>query len=280
MIQLPEQRVQPVPSRTPRGQRGQHAEQPGPVLAGGGQPGQQPLAGRRAGHRDRALEAGHVERLGRRGQRHPVLGRRPAERDERRVPGAGQGERGMDLVGYHEDPVLLGQRRDPAEVVRAEHPPGRVVRVAEQVAARTRGECRLQPGEVELPAAALPDQRHLHHPPAVEADVLEERRVHRRVDDHAVARLGGQRQDGVEAGHHVRHQVHPPGVDRPAVPGRGERGERLADGRQGGVPAVAQVERRAQRRQHRLGHVVIHLGDERRQHIRRVEPPLLAAPPP
>ena len=186
----------------------------------------------------------------------------------------------MDLVGYHEDSVLLGQRRDPAEVVRAEHPPGRVVRVAEQVAARTRGERRLQPVEVELPAAALPDQRHLHHAPAVEADVLEERRVYRRVDDHAVARLGGQRQDGVEAGHHVRHQVHPAGVDGPAVPGRGERGERLAQVVRGSVPAVAEVDGRAQRGEHGLGQVVVHLRDERGQHVRRVEPPFSAAPPP
>ncbi len=209
-----------------------------------------------------------------------MLGRRPAERDEWRVPGAGQGERGVDLVGHHQHAVPLRQLPDPAQVGRAEHAPGRVVRVAEQVGAGARGERRLEPGEGELPAAVHPDQRHLHHPPAVEADVLEERRVHRRVDDHAVARLGGQREDGVEAGHHVRHQVHPAGVDRPAVPGRGERGERLADVRQGGVPAVAQVDGRAQRGQHRLGHVIVHLRDERRQHVRRVEPPLLAAPPP
>jgi len=110
--------------------------------------------------------------------------------------------------------------------------------------------------------------------------VLEERRVHRRVDDYAVARLGGQRHDGVEAGHHVRHQVHPARVDRPAVPGRGERGERLADSAQRGVPAVAAVDGRAQRRRHRLGQVVVHLRDERRQHVRRVQLPLLAAPPP
>ena len=53
-----------------------------------------------------------------------------------------------------------------AEVGRAEHPPGRVVRVAEQVAARARGERRLEPGEVEFPAAVRPGQRHLHDLPA------------------------------------------------------------------------------------------------------------------
>jgi hypothetical protein len=209
-----------------------------------------------------------------------VLGRRAAERDERRVPGAGQRERGVDLVGHYEDAVPLGQHGDPAEVIRAEHPPGRVVRVAEQVAARARGEGRFQRGEVELPALTRPEQRHLYDLPPGKADVLEERRVYRRVDDHAVAGLGSERQQRVDAGHHIRYQVHPAGVDCPAVPGRGERGERLAETARRGVPAVVQVERRAQRRDHRLGQVVVHLGDERRQHVRRVQPPLLAAAPP
>jgi hypothetical protein len=114
----------------------------------------------------------------------------------------------VDLVGQHEHAVPFGQLADPSQVGRAEHPAGRVVRAGEQVGAGARGERRLEPGEVQLPAIVHADQRHLHQPPPREADVLEERRVHRRVDDHAVARLGGQRHDRVEAGHHVRDQVH------------------------------------------------------------------------
>ena len=69
------------------------AEQPGAVLAGRRQPVKQPLHRRRARHRDGALETGDVERLGRRSQRHPDLGRGAAQRHERRVLCAGQRER-------------------------------------------------------------------------------------------------------------------------------------------------------------------------------------------
>jgi len=46
--------------------------------------------------------------------------------------------------------------------------------------------------------------------------------------------------------------------------------ERLGKGRMAGVYKA----------QHRLGQVVVHLRDERGQHVRRVQPPLLAVPAP
>ncbi len=209
-----------------------------------------------------------------------MLGRRPAQGNERRVPDARQGERGVDLVGHHQDAVPLGQRRDPVEVRRAEHSPGRVVRAAEQVPARARREGRLERLEVNFPPAVRPDQRDLDDPPARASDVVEERRVHGGVDDHAIAGLGSEGEDQVHARHDVGDQVNQAGVHRPAVPGRGEPGERLADAAGVGVAAVVEVDRRAQRLLHRFGEVVVHLRDEGRQHVGREGAPLLAAPAP
>jgi hypothetical protein len=168
-----------------------------------------------------------------------------AQRDERRVPGAGQGQRAVDLVRQYEDAVPVGECRDPLQVRHAEYPPGRIVRVAEQVTTGARGERRLERLEVKLPAAGHPpDHGHFHHPLARVGDMREERRVHRRVDDHAVTGLEGEPEDDLDPGHDVGYQVNQVRVDRPAVPGRGEPGERLADARQVGVAAVAAVDGR------------------------------------
>ena len=105
-----------------------------------------------AGDDDRALEAGDVPRLARARERQPVLRRRAAERDVRRVRRARERERRVDLVGEDEHAVTRRERGDGVELLAAEYAADRVVRVAEQVRGRAACERPLECVEVELPA--------------------------------------------------------------------------------------------------------------------------------
>jgi hypothetical protein len=70
------------------------------------------------GHRERTLEPGEVERLGRRGQRDASLDGRLAEAEPRDVLGTSERERRVDLVADHRHVVVSGEGRRAA---RARH---------------------------------------------------------------------------------------------------------------------------------------------------------------
>ena len=88
----------------------------------------------------------------------------------------------MHLVGDDARAVPVDDRGQRAELVGGEHPPGRVVRVAQQHRARAGRERGVDRVEVERVALAVDDQRRGDDRPAGQLHDLEERRVRRRRD--------------------------------------------------------------------------------------------------
>ena len=108
-----------------------------------------------------------------------------------------------------------------------------------------------------------------------------ERRVHRRVDDDRVARVGEQPQHLDDAQHHVGDQPRAP-RRRPSQSHRSAANAAIASAYAlpDGYPVSPQAHRVGDGPDHRLGLRHVHLRDEQRQHVRRVVPPLLAGPSP
>ena len=102
---------------------------------------------------------------------------------------------------------------------------------------------------------------------------------HGGVDDHAVARRRQYQQQLLDADHHVAHQRRP-APDRPSSRAAAPRSPRTPSSSPSTSPDVAEVaelDRRAQRGLDRRRELEVHLGHPRRQHVRRVRRPLLAA---
>jgi hypothetical protein len=192
------------------------------------------------GDGDGALQAREVERLRRRRDHDRAA---VPERGERRVRRSGERQRGVDLVGQYERSVPVGDIRDRLERRAVEHAAGRVVRAGEQQRAGARPERDVDAIEVELAAG----QRHLDDAPAGLGDAVEERRIRRRRDDDAVARLRQHAQELDDRRHDVGHQPDPRGVGRPAEASFGEAGERLVQAGGLGVADVAELDRLDQR---------------------------------
>jgi len=149
------------------------------------------------------------------------------------------------------------------------------VRARQQQRPGAGAERRIDAGQVER---ALAGQRHRHDPAPVLDGHREERVVHGRAHDDAVA--GGREvpQRLVDADHHVGHRPAPAHVDRPAPPAGREAGERRREPVGVRVAGVAVVQRCAQhpgdgRRQRH-----VELGHPQRQHVRLDLAPLRAAP--
>ena len=146
---------------------------------------------------------------------------------------------------------------------------GGVVRVAQQDRARSPGEGRLDAEEVELPAGLGLDERHALDDGAGLGDALVERRVDRRGDDHAVARLGHLSQQLDDAHHHVARRADARGIDRPAESTLGEPRVRVSDaGIRRRVSGVAELNGAGEHPGDRIGHRKVGLGDEQRQDLR------------
>lgn len=143
-----------------------------------GQPLEVP--GGRSGHRDRGLEPGQVERLGRRVQRDRVGHHRGGGHEWL----VAEGQRCVDLVGDHAHAVPRGQVGHGPQLVGRVQRAGGVVGVAQQVRARV-AERVLERVEVQ---AAGGRERGGHDAVAGVLEERAERRVHGRVDDHGVAR--------------------------------------------------------------------------------------------
>jgi hypothetical protein len=111
-------------------------------------------------------------------------------------------------------------------------------------------------------------------------DRLEERRVDRRVDHDLIPRLGRDQQDLEDAPHHVRNDEDPTRVELLLPAPGGEGRERLGQPIPRHVPRVAPLDQLRQRVTDRLRQPHIHLGHPQRHHVRLLEPPLDAAPPP
>ena len=116
----------------------------------------QPVAGRVVAGEDlRALEAGDVERLGRRDHRDRVVGG-ALEGQVRHVLGARQHQRAVDLVGHDPGAVPGHDVADPLELGAGVHVAARVVRLGEQQRPRTAREQPVERVEVDDVACRRP----------------------------------------------------------------------------------------------------------------------------
>lgn len=167
---------------------GEHAEQPGP-LADRLVDRRHVGAGVRPWDRRRGLEPGHVPVLGRRDEGDGTRRRRVVRGRERHVPMAWTGEGREDLVGDDAYVMAVGRHGDPGQLLAAEDQAGGVVRVAQQVRPRARGEVGLQPVQVEAVPAG-PVGRAGDHPAADAFEPGEGGRVAGGVDDDAVTGSG------------------------------------------------------------------------------------------
>ena len=120
-------------------------------------------------------------------------------------------------------------------------------------------------------------QRRLHHLPARQPEPEKERRVDRRVDDHAGTVRSHLLQHLRDPGHHIRNGVHVPPVGSPAEPLGGKRRVHLAEAERVRIAAVARGDRLPDRVLDRLGQVEVHLGHPGGEHVGRVFGPLPAA---
>jgi hypothetical protein len=207
-----------------------------------------------------------------------VLTRVVGDAEERRESGVGVGERGVHLVAHHHGVVAGGQLGDGGQLGRAVHETQRIVRIAEQERPGARRERLLDPVEVEGPSCAFVEaERNLLDDSAGLRHHAEERGIDGRGDDDAVARADGKSQRFDDDDAHVRRRRDALRVHPPAPRGRCVGGESALHTVVGadvaGVGAAHGVDESGG---DRLGERVVHLGDEEREHVVGVCPPLLA----
>lgn len=99
-------------------------------------------------------------------------------------------QRGVDLVADDDGTVIVGHLCQGDEILARVHEAERIVRMTEQDSACARSEFRADRVEIEAVAGGtgrVCDQGYLVEAAAGFRDEFEERRVHRRRDDHSVA---------------------------------------------------------------------------------------------
>jgi hypothetical protein len=202
------------------------------------------------------------------------------ERAERHVACPGQNQRRVDLVDQQKHVVALAEIGNRGQILPRPDPAGRVVRAAEQVGVHVvAGQGLVERLGVQVVAAiAGPAQRCLDDPAAREAQLVKERRVHRRVDHDARSGRGDRLQNLGDAGHDVGYREDQRRIRRPAQPLPCEGGERLAKLALVTVTAVPCGDRGRGGRNDRLGKVEVQFGHERGKHVGWVGPPLEAGP--
>jgi hypothetical protein len=204
------------------------------------------------------------------------------ERAERHVLRPGQSQRRVDLVDQQDDSVAQAEVGHRDQLLPRPNPAGRVVRVAQQVRAdAVAGQRPVERLGIQVvTAVASPAERRLDDPAAREAQPVEERRVHRRVDHDPCPWRRGRLHELGDAGHHVGDREDQGRIRRPAQPIGREARERLAKLALVPVTAVSGGDRCRRGRHDRLGQVEVHLGHEGGEHVRRISPPLQAGPLP
>jgi hypothetical protein len=187
----------------------------------------------------------------------------------RRVAGAGEHERRVDLVG--DDPCTVPGHdvADPLELGPGEHPAPRVVRLGQQQRAGTLGQKRVEPAEVDLGPGRIGVDHHVDPLAARDRRDVELRRVARHQEDDGPV-LAEHVECQPHAGGHVDDRSDPLRLDDGAVvPGR-EPGVRLCE--LGGVPVDgvaghAVANGAEQGLLHHGVEGVVHLGDPGRDHV-------------
>ena len=229
--------------------------------------GSRPLG---AGDGERALEAREVPGLARAHECKPVLG----HLEVRHVRRPRQRHRRVHFVRDHEHVVPVRELRHRRELLACVDRSGRIVRAAEEVAARTAGERGAECIEVEAPVET--ERRLDDLAPDLPHD-REERRIDRRVHDHGVTRLGQRSQQLRDARHDVGDDERALRVDLPPPARARERRERLGQPARVGVARVVAFDRLRERASDRRRQREVELRDPRRQHVGRVPTPFLAA---
>ena len=187
----------------------------------------------------------------------------------------------MDLVADHDEVVALGEQGQLAQLVPTEHVPGRVVGVAEEQHADRR--IGLEPvrqrAVVERPAVGGALCRHVDEPPAHVGERGEERRVRRRVHDHAVPRRRRDVQDRLDSLEDVAELAVRRRIDRPAEALghalREQRSQRTSFRREPiAIAEVSCIEHVTHAVRDRRRRTEVHVGHPRRQSPRCVPSPL------
>lgn len=180
----------------------------------------------------------------------------------------------MDLVADDDGIVGGGEGGQSLQGVPGMDGPGGVVRMAEQDCAGSRRESRLDTGEVDLrPVLSLDERDPFHHSAGLDHRI-EEGRVHRRHDDHAVTRPGDLTEDLDGSHHHIAGGAHEGRIRMPPEAPPRESGVCVADTRsRRGVAGVPEFDRATEPRRDRRGEGEIGFRNEERQHVGGVRPP-------
>ena len=182
----------------------------------------------------RQPEARDIEGLARRDHRdHGIAGAGDgAQGDMHRCIGGGAvawrvDQVRVDLVAEDDQPVPAGDVEHSPQLALAPDAPERVVRAAQQQQARTALSQGLEVLQIHGIAAWRLAQRVLQHSPALTRDGIEQGRVDRRLNDHALPRLAEGCHRGVKRGHHARREMDARRLHGPSMPPLQPTGQRL-----------------------------------------------------
>ena len=187
------------------------------------------------------------------------------------------GELAMDLVGDDREAAAQANLREPLELVAPEDPAHRVVRVAEQEEPRAVADRRGERVDVDFVASVRPArQRRILAGEVHVGGGAEDGRVHGRHEDEAVARRREHASGHVEARDHPGDDHHRFRGHAPAVALEQPVGEELVElgllERDVAVDAV--LHPLAQRADHGLGRLEVHVRHPERQDVGTVLLPL------